>query len=77
MTFADTFEEREKTASQNLNRNILYGFRAYEMRKFFVDVEDICSAINSGEVWLGDDYYVFPTQAERDEEFNKLMEETK
>ena len=48
-----------------------------EMRKFFVDVEDICSAINSGEVWLGDDYYVFPTQAERDEEFNKLMEETK
>ena len=31
MTFADTFEERKKNVA--VQRNILYGFRAYEMRK--------------------------------------------
>ena len=74
MTFADTFEEREKEASEKPSRNIVYGFRYGEKRIFLVDVEDICLAINSGD-GFADDYYVYPTQEERDKEFNKLVAE--
>ena len=76
MTFAETFEEREKEASEKPSRNIVYGFRSGEKRKFFVDVEDICLTINSGDSF-SDDYYVYPTQEERDKEFNKLVAEEK
>ena len=72
MTFADTFEEREKEASEKPNRSVVYGFRSSEKRKFFVDVEDICLAINSGD-GFADDYYVYPTQEERDKEFKSKV----
>jgi len=45
-------------------RNLLYGYRTYEQRKFFVDVEDVCGCIN-GDWGFSDDYYVFTTEEER------------
>jgi|TARA_R100001594_G_scaffold137065_1_gene179854 hypothetical protein len=56
------------------NRSVVYGFRSSEKRKFFVDVEDICLAINSGD-GFADDYYVYPTQEERDKEFKEIKEQ--
>jgi len=74
MRFKDTFEEREKEASENPSRNIVYGFNTYEKRKFFVDVEDICRTINSADSF-SDHYFVYPTQKERDKAFNKFVVE--
>ena len=64
--FANTFEEREKEAGETPNRNIVYGYRTWEKRKFYVDVEDILACINSGD-GFSDDYHVFPTKKERDD----------
>ena len=66
MSFANTFEEREKRAEENPNRNVVYGYRTDERRKFYVDVEDILACIN-GNWGFADDYYVFPTKKERDD----------
>ena len=74
MSYKDIFEEREKEASENPKRNIVYGFNTYEKRKFFVDVEDICRTINSTDSF-SDDYFVYPTQKERDKAFNKFVVE--
>ena len=63
--YADSFEERERKAEENPNRIIVYGYRVNEKRKFYVDIEDICLAINSCD-GFSDDYYVFPTKKERD-----------
>ena len=57
-----------------MSRNIVFGFRTDERRKFVVDVRAICETINHEDVPFSDDYYVFVTEKERDEFAEKELE---
>lgn len=73
-TYADSFEERERKAEENPNRIIVYGYKTNSRRRFYVDIEDICVAINSGD-GFSEHYYVFPTKKERDDFANGSEDE--
>ena len=58
-----------------MSRNIVYGYRTGERRKFLVDVYAICDAINHEEVPFSEDYYIFTTEKERDKFAEKVVRE--